>query len=126
MLSSVSKLNTECGDRLSIRDVVENSKSIEYSELPDKLWAATGFKIPDLKTYNSFGRLRNSIHYFGVLERDIRTETVNYIYNVIDPVLGHFWGDYAINHIDGPEAEEDIIYLLSKRGVTARYPYDPK
>lgn len=85
ILSSIPKTNMVCGDRLSIRDVVENSKPVEYSELPEKLWAATGFKIPDLNAYNSFGRFRNSIHYFGALERDIRKETVNFIIKSLTP-----------------------------------------
>ncbi|QHB81873.1 hypothetical protein GIS01_06610 [Aeromonas veronii] len=122
IFSHLPKSNTVSGELLSIEDIFENAKTLQYSELPEKLWAVTGFKIFDIPLYNKFGNLRNTIQHFGVPDKDIRLESAIYIYNVIDPLLGHFWNDYAVNHVDVMEAKDDIFELLAEKNIYARFP----
>ncbi|WP_279464557.1 hypothetical protein [Aeromonas veronii] len=122
IFSHLPKSNTVSGELLSIEDIFENAKTLQYSELPEKLWAVTGFKIFDIPLYNKFGNLRNTIQHFGVPDKDIRLESAIYIYNVIDPLLGHFWNDYAVNHVDVMEAKDDIFELLAEKKYLCSIP----
>lgn len=47
--------------KLSLEHLLQQGRTYQYSELPDRLWAATGIMVPNLSLYKSFGRLRNSI-----------------------------------------------------------------
>jgi len=40
---------------LSFKDLVKSARTIQYSELPERLWAATGIKILNVELYKSFG-----------------------------------------------------------------------
>ena len=50
---------------IKFEDLIEHGKTIMYSELPERLWAATGYKIIDLNLYNEFGKVRNKIIHFS-------------------------------------------------------------
>lgn len=122
IFSSLPKSNAVNGELLSIEDVFESAKTIQYSDSPEKLWAVTGFKIPDITIYNQFGNLRNAIQHFGVPDKDIRLESAIYIYKIIDPLLCHFWDDFAVNYVDVTEAKDDIFELLAAKNIVARFP----
>tara|TARA_Y100001960_G_scaffold322517_1_gene399128 strand:- start:440 stop:1054 length:615 start_codon:yes stop_codon:yes gene_type:complete len=107
---------------LTVNDLIESGKTIQYSELPEKLWATTGYRIEEISLFNSFGKLRNSIQHFATPESDLRTETSKFIYLVIDPILEHFWGEYAIEYVDLESYEDDVFGILQSRGLTVRYP----
>ena len=97
-------------DLLNFESLLEKSRTVQYSELPDRLWATTGIKLSNRNLYDSFGKLRNSIqHFASPLNKDCGTETLKYIYGVIDPFINQCWGLYAINY---NEDSEPYLYLL--------------
>ena len=100
----------------------ESAKTIQYFDLPEKLWAATGYKIENLSSFHSFGKLRNCIQHFAIPDKDIRTATSEFIYQVIDPILEHFWDSYAVEYVDLENYEDDVFEILLSRGIKVRYP----
>ena len=122
IFSNLPKSHTVKGEYLSLDDLFENAKTIQYSELPERLWSTTGYKIEELGIYNSFGKLRNCIQHFGVPQEALSTKTANFIYKVIDPILEHFWGEYAVDYVDLYDHENDIFELLAARNIKIRYP----
>ena len=122
IFSNLPKSTAGDGGFLSLNDLFESAKTIQYVDLPEKLWAATGYKIKELNTFHSFGKLRNCIQHFATPDRDLRTETSLFIYQVIDPILEHFWDDYAVEYVDLESYEEDVFEILSARGLKVRYP----
>ena len=122
IFSSLPKSKKGDDSFLSLSDLFESGKTIQYSELPEKLWAATGYKIEDIGLFNSFGKLRNCIKHFATPDIDLRTETSRFIYLVIDPILEHFWGEYAVEYVDLESYQDDMFEILNSRGLVVRYP----
>ena len=122
IFSSLPKSNSVDGHFLSLEDLFEGAKTVQYTELPEKLWAVTGYKIVNVEIYQSFGKLRNCIQHFTIPSSDIRIETSDFIYKVIDPILEHFWGDFAIEYVDLESYIEDVFDILKSRGLKVRYP----
>ncbi|HAH1076248.1 TPA: hypothetical protein HHG56_004799, partial [Escherichia coli] len=88
-----------------------------YSELPEKVWAATGKKINNLKLYNDFGKLRNSIQHFAAPNKDVSMLTSQFIYEVIDPFINAEWGMCAMDFCDDYEEYEYLIPVLANRNI---------
>ncbi|CAH7073798.1 conserved hypothetical protein [Vibrio chagasii] len=107
------------GELLSIEHVFEKGQTIKYSDLPEKLWAVTGYKLQEQDTFLHFGKLRNTIHHFALPndEVDLRRETIQFIYKVIDPLLKHFWKGSALNHFDIFDSMDDIQAKLLIYGI---------
>lgn len=114
--------STTTKDLLSIGELFEHGKTILYADLPETLWAVTGYRMKEAKQFIEFGKLRNMIMHFAIPEKDNAAETLRFAFEVIDPMLQHFWDDSIV-----PYAEEwdEIItsdgYLegqLKKYGIT--------
>lgn len=105
------KLPNISDDNLSIKRLFEEGKTIDYSDLPLKLWACTGIKIPNKKIYDEFGKLRNGIQHFAPAPSDVDLsyKTLEFIYKVIDPFIHECWGLYALDF----DEDEPYIYLTS-------------
>ncbi|MEV3827715.1 hypothetical protein RI534_00175 [Aeromonas allosaccharophila] len=122
IFSSLPKSTKEEDGFLSLNDLFESGKTIQYVDLPERLWAATGYKIETIDLFNRFGKLRNCIQHFATPNRDLRTETTYFIYNVIDPILECFWSKYAIEYVDLDGYEDDIFEIINERGLKVRCP----
>lgn len=104
--------STQAGnDLLSFKDLVKNAKTISYLDLPERLWAATGIKVPNLNLYKSFGQLRNTIQHFTVPD-EWPCDTKTFIYEVIDPFINECWGLYAIDHHEDNDRYNNIVDFL--------------
>lgn len=71
----------------------------------------TGIVLPNREKFDDFGKLRNGLQHFGpnpVIESD--TETLKFIFEVIDPFINDCWKLYAI---DFDEDSERYIYLVA-------------
>jgi len=90
--------------------LLEKGKTIQYSDLPERLWATTGIKLKDINLFKEFGMLRNKIQHFAS-PKDINcgTKTLSFIFNIIDPFINECWGLYAI---DCNEDSEPYKYLI--------------
>jgi hypothetical protein len=103
---------------LELKHLFERAKTIQYSELPERLWATTGIKLENLEKYQSFGRLRNSIQHFAPPpEIDFSGETIDFIFEVIDPFINTCWSLYAIDYNEDNEPYIYLIEGLVRRGI---------
>ena len=84
--------------RLDFATVASEGRTFQYSDLPDRLWAATGARVPHLDEYKSFGRLRNVIQHFAEPNEDLSCRTSEFIFSVVDPFIGEHWGLFAIDY----------------------------
>lgn len=97
--------------RLELKHLIEKAKTIQYSELPERLWAATGIKLKNIEIYKNFGLLRNTIqHFSSPLNVDCSMKTKEFIYQVIDPFIHDCWGIAAIDY---NEDYEPYVYLMA-------------
>ncbi|MEL0630565.1 hypothetical protein [Psychromonas aquatilis] len=97
-------------ETLDFAHLVEKAKTIQYFDLPERLWAATGIKLQTTDVFKSFGNLRNCLQHFAdPCGRDCAEETIQFIYKVIDPFINQCWGLCAVDH---NEDSERHIYLI--------------
>jgi hypothetical protein len=78
--------------RLSFEHLVTSGRTYQYADLPARLWATTGIRLPNSQMYRDFGQLRNSIQHFAVPNREVSQEAIEFIYGVIDPFINKCWG----------------------------------
>ncbi|MCT7964005.1 hypothetical protein NG791_25340 [Laspinema sp. D1] len=105
-------------DFLEGKHLFENAKTIQYSELPERLWATTGIRVANLEKYQLFGRLRNSIQHFAPpLDIDFSSEAIDFIFEVIDPFINTCWNLYAIDYNEDYERYTYLVEGLISRGV---------
>ncbi|HGV4648475.1 hypothetical protein RMR26_16025 [Enterobacter cloacae] len=121
IFESLPKSTADCVNKttglLDFESLLQKGQTITYSELPEKVWAATGVKINNLELYNSFGKLRNSIQHFAAPNEDVSLQTSQFIYDVIDPFINSQWGMCAMDYCDDSEGYEYLIPVLAGRGV---------
>ena len=119
------KLPREVGAELLDYELLAKSgRSIDYQDIPQRLWAATGYKIEDAKCFKEFGSLRNEIQHFAT--PDVRFDALGgaFIYSVLDPLLDHFWGLCAVTHMDTTDHEPYLLMALKNLKVSYRLPSD--
>lgn len=103
---------------LDFEHLVDKAKTIQYSDLPERLWAATGIKLENLSVFKSFGNLRNCIQHFADPRgRDCAEETIQFIYKVIDPFIHQCWGLYAVDYNEDTERHVYLIENLIRHEV---------
>ncbi len=97
------------GSIMELTDLFRSGRTIQWNELPDRLWASTGLHIPQRAQFDSFGRLRNGIQHFGPSDGDPAQATLEFIFSVVDPFINQCWGLHAI---DFDEDHVPYIYLV--------------
>lgn len=83
---------------LDFKHLFKNARTIQYSDLPERLWATTGIKLKDIDLYRQFGYLRNSIQHFAVPD-SVDVSAIDFIYKLIDPFINDCWGLYAVDYL---------------------------
>ncbi|MBD8463426.1 MULTISPECIES: hypothetical protein [Serratia] len=121
IFESIPKSTADCVNKttglLDFESLLEKGQTITYSELPEKVWAATGKKINEIKLYNEFGKLRNSIQHFATPNKDVSKLTSKFIYEVIDPFINSEWGLCAMDFCDDSGGYEFLIPTLANRNI---------
>ena len=107
---------------LTFEALLENARSIDYFDLPDRLWASTGFRLPDVDAFRQFGRLRNQIVHFAVPETDLAGPTLKFCIEIMEPLLVAFWNESAIPIAeiwdDGVLSDEGyILESIERNGI---------
>jgi len=100
MFAKLPKPSTTFGD-LTIAELFEHGRSHDYHDLPNLLWAATGYRLSKFNEFQRFGDLRNQIVHFAVPDVDLSVEALRFCIEVMEPILDDFWKASAI-----PMAEE--------------------
>jgi hypothetical protein len=104
--------------KLRLKDLIENGRTYQYADLPVRLWATTGIRIPNLEMYRSFGRLRNAIQHFASPgDRDVSQDAIEFTFGVIDPLINACWGLFAVDYNEDYEPYEYFVPGLIRRGV---------
>lgn len=99
------------GPHLDLEDLFRQGRTVQWSDLPERVWAVTGISVPGKDRYDAFGRLRNGIQHFGpVSGRALGEETLRFVFEVIDPFINECWGLYAIDY---DEDDEPYIYFVA-------------
>ncbi|WP_370215327.1 hypothetical protein [Idiomarina sp.] len=82
---------------LDFTSLTSKAKTIQYADLPERLWATTGIKLPNVELFKAFGAIQNSIQHFAT-PGNFEHSTNDLIYEVIDPFINDCWGLYAIDY----------------------------
>lgn len=97
-------------DEITVEDLFAKGKTIEWSDIPTRLWATTGIRVDNTEQFRNFGKLRNCIQHFAPPSGiDVVDETLRFIYETIDPFINECWGLFAIDY---DEDCEKYIYLV--------------
>lgn len=108
-------------DQLDVADLFEKGRTVQFAELPERLWATTGIHVPSVDVYVAFGRLRNMIQHFAAPNDDLSGRTLQFIAKVVDPFIGEQWGLYAIDYNEEfGDHYEHIFETLVRRNVRLR------
>lgn len=102
---------------LSFHDLFSRGRTLDYADLPSRLWAATGIALPGLERFKEFGKLRNAIQHFASPPVDVAVEVTKFIYGVIDPLINNCWGDFAIDYNEDTEPHLYLMESLMGREV---------
>lgn len=82
--------------RLTIKELFEHGRTLEYDDLPQTLWACTGYRIRRLEKYIELGRIRNMIVHFAVPDIEHSDEVLTFCATVIEPMAQDFWQTSAL------------------------------
>lgn len=102
---------------LNLEQLLENGRTFQYKDLPHRLWATTGIKLPNLELYQSFGRLRNAIQHFTSPDWNVSDEAIEFIYGVVDPFINQCWGLCAVDYNEDHEPYVYLVANLIRRGI---------
>lgn len=114
----IPKQGRTSGDSLTLADLMTSGRTLLFNELPDRLWAATGYELPEQETYQSFGKLRNTIQHFGRPDRQLTDETVKFVFAVVQPFLWEHWNLLAVEHFDDPDGHEYVLDFVAQFPIT--------
>jgi len=93
-----------------LEDLFAQGRTVQWSDLPERLWAATGVSLPNRDKFNSFGLLRNGIQHFASPPgRDAGCETLRFIFEVVDPFINDCWELFAVDY---DEDHEPYVYFV--------------
>ena len=95
---------------LNLEDLFRSGRTIQWSDLPERLWAVTGLTLPAKQRFEEFGKLRNGIQHFAPAQlNDYRQTTLNFVFEVIDPFINQCWELFAIDY---DEEYEPYTYFV--------------
>jgi len=117
IFDQIPKVTQSKSKLLEFEDLFTNGRTLDYADLPARLWAATGITVPALERYKTFGKVRNAIQHFAPPGR-LDTEVSAFIYEVIDPFIHSCWDLYAIDYNEDSERHAYLIQTLIQREVS--------
>lgn len=97
ILDAIPRSTQAGGQVLAFEDLVQKGTTINFQDLPERLWATTGQKLTEPDVFREFGRLRNAIQHFASPAGNPSTRTLEFVFKVLDPFLIENWGLYAID-----------------------------
>lgn len=111
---------------IKMEDLLEHGQTIMFSELPDRLWATTGYKIEPIELFNKFGRIRNQIIHFAVPKIPLADLTLEFTFKIIEKAINNWWKttilDYATDYDDA--ILEHIFERLTELKLKTNYTVD--
>lgn len=92
---------------LTIIELLDQGRTIRYEDLPETLWATTGYRLSKAKEFLEFRRLRNQIMHFAVPDGELADATLRFCFEVIEPLAQEFWKESLVDYA---EAWDDAIH----------------
>lgn len=113
VFNKVPKETNLSDGNIKMEDLLEHGQTIMYSELPDRLWATTGYKIQPIELYNRFGRVRNQIIHFAIPEISLSDFTLEYTFQIIETAINEWWGTTILEYTQ--EYDDSILENIFER-----------
>lgn len=111
---------------IKMEDLIEHGQTIMYSELPDRLWATTGYKIEPIELYNKFGRIRNQIIHFAIPAISLSDFTLEFTFKIIEKAINSWWDTTILEY--APDYDEVVLEYIFERlgelGLETNYAFD--
>lgn len=124
IFSTIPKSSASLDSRLGIIDLLEKGQTITFSELPERLWAATGYKIPNTEFYNKFGKLRNQIIHLAVPnDQELSDIALQFGFGVIERLVNDWWDTTLLEFAREYDSEylDYIFESLERLNLTVNY-----
>lgn len=126
IFSSIPKSSASIESEIGIIDLLEKGQSLMYSELPERLWACTGYKLPDIDLYSRFGKVRNQIVHLAVPKIELNDLALEFGYGLIEKLVNKWWDttilEYAVEYDDA--YFEYVFEQLERLKIESIYEYD--
>jgi hypothetical protein len=106
------------GSDLNLDDLFKEGRTVQWSDLPERLWASTDLMIPNRDRYDSFGKLRNGIQHFAPAQGvNPGSETLRFVFEVVDPFINQCWGLFAVDYDEDFERYIYFVHALVAREI---------
>jgi hypothetical protein len=126
IFSNIPKSNSLTNEKLGLADLLNDGHSIMYSELPDRLWQTTGYKIKNLELNKKFGKIRNQIIHLGVPNIELSELALKFGYEVVEVLVNDWWDctllEYAKIYDD--TYLENVFELTDSMKIKLNYELD--
>lgn len=111
---------------MKIEDLLEYGQTIMYSELPDRLWATTGYKISDINLFKKFGKIRNQVIHFSIPQEDISDITLKYTFEIIEKFINDNWNTTILEYTSDYDDDylEYVFEQLERLNISINYSVD--
>ncbi len=99
---------------ISLEQLFADGKTIDWNELPNRLWATTGMSIKDIDFFKEFGKMRNAIQHFGAIPNGFSLGyfSLDFIFHVIDPFINDCWNLFAVDFDEDYDSAENFPEIL--------------
>ena len=113
--------NKAAGRLLDVQDLFRYGRTLQWTDLPGRLWASTGLALPNRERFDSFGRLRNGLQHFAPAANvDASEETLRFVFDVVDPFIGECWDLFAIDYDEDYDPYIHFVPVLAARSILFR------
>ena len=119
--------NTKISDgNLKFEDLLEHGQTIMYSDLPERLWQTTGYKIEPISLFEEFGKVRNKIVHFAVPNISLSELTLKFTFNIIEKAINKWWDTTILEYAQEYDEQivKSIFELLKKYDLKTMYKID--
>jgi hypothetical protein len=106
------------GPDLVLDDLFKAGRTVQWVDLPERLWASTGLTLPNRKRFEDFGKLRNGLQHFAPAPgTDPGRETLRFVFEVVDPFINQCWGLFAVDYDEDDEPYVYFVHALVTREI---------
>lgn len=120
------QLNDDNNEELSIDHIIRKGKTYGFESLAKLLWVTTGERLPDMESFEKLRKARNSIQHFCVPSEgeDLRSISLRFLYNNIDPLIYKHFNIYAIEHHEDHVGYDYVVKCLIMNNLLFSIPDD--
>lgn len=97
IFDQIPRFSQAGGPLLAFEDLLEKGRTVDFQDLPERLWTTTGQSMSESDVYEAFGRLRNAIQHFAPPAVNASARKLEFMFKVVVPFVFEKWGLYAID-----------------------------